>query len=144
MSLSSDLKKIAQRRKGHLKLIVERSLGQVGNSIIMNSAVKEGTFRGNWNSSIGGVDKTIDENAKDKSGQVSIGKLHTELTSLDVGKSFYFTNSLPYGEVLEYGGYSPGPMVTDEGYSKKSPDGMVGISVQLFTSIVEKEVRKLR
>lgn len=143
MSLGSDLKKIAKRRKADLKLIQDRSLFQVGNSIILNSPVDEGTFRGNWNGNVGSIDMSVTDEV-DTSGTKTSGKLSAKLDTLDIGQSFYFTNAMPQGEVLEYGGYNFGPKTTSAGFSKKAPEGMVGISVDLFEDIVAREVKRLR
>lgn len=142
MSLASDLRKIAKRRKEDLVTIQNRSLYQVSNSIILNSPVDEGTFRGNWNAGVDNADESTDS-AADPMGMTTQGRLNAKLSTLKPGQSFYFTNSLPYGEVLEYGGYSYGPKTTSEGFSKKAPQGMVGISITLWDEIVAREVQKL-
>ena len=143
MSLASDLRLIAKTRTADMKLIMQRSLFQVGNSIIMNSPVDEGTFRGNWIGGIG-LANTSTTTGVDTQGTKTSGALQAKLSHLDLGKDFFFTNALPQGEVLEYGGYSYGPKTTSEGFSKKAPEGMVGISVALFNDIVSREVKRLR
>lgn len=143
MSLGSDLRLIAKKRSADVRLIMQRSLFQVGNSIILNSPVREGTFRGNWVGGIGLADTSV-VSTVDAQGTKTSGALEAKLSSLNLGEDFFFTNALPYGEVLEYGGYSYGPNTTSDGFSKKAPEGMVGISVALFGDIVAREVKRLR
>lgn len=128
-----------------MKTLVRRVNQRIGNDIILNSPVEEGTLRANWLSKKNQADQSYDEGTQDKSGSGSINRLSIELSTLENGETFFFTNSLPYAEVVEYGGYSPnGPKVTDEGYSKKAPEGMVRISIARFPDIVSEEIARIR
>lgn len=64
---------------------------------------------------------------------------------------YYISNNLPYIGVLEYGGYPNPPkkgswskrdqawvIKSENGFSKQAPEGMVGLTVAKFQSIVNK------
>jgi hypothetical protein len=57
-----------------------------------------------------------------------------------LGKEFYFTNNMPYANVVEYGGYPQNPVkgtwtgsnyqkLSQNGYSRQAPSGMVRINL---------------
>ncbi len=145
MSLTADLTKFSKKYKGQMKTLVRRVNQRIGNDIVLNSPVEEGTLRANWLSKKNQADTSYNESTTDKSGSGSINALTIELSTLDIGDSFFFTNSLPYAEVVEYGGYSPnGPKVTEEGYSKKAPEGMVRVSIARFPDIAAEEMARIR
>ncbi len=52
----------------------------------------------------------------------------------------FLTNNLPYAEVAEFGGWKgPTEKVTDEGYSRQSPAGMVRKNVVRFNQLIRVE-----
>lgn len=52
-----------------------------------------------------------------------------ELRKLPVGQTLWISNNAPYIGMLEFGGYPEGPGTTN-GFSKKAPHGMVGITLR--------------
>lgn len=131
MSLSTDLAKIAARNKAKLLKVAQNSLMRVGGSIVLKSPVDTGRFRANWMSAYGGIDSSTTDTVS-TSGAESIGRLDAKLNGLAVGQVFYFTNSLPYAERLEYG------------WSEQAPAGMVRLSVANWQSIVAEEVARVK
>ncbi len=105
---------------------------RLGGAIVMRSPVDTGRFRSNWLSAYGAIDASTN-NALDKSGSAAIGKLTASVSAFPAGQVFYFTNSLPYAQRLEY-----------DAWSAQSPAGMVRVSVAGWQSIVEDEIRKAR
>jgi hypothetical protein len=130
MGLHSDLQRIAQRNKQKAVKVMQNSLMRLGGAIVMRSPVDTGRFRSNWLSAYGAMDTSTND-ALDKSGSAAIGKLTAKVNTLAAGQVFYFTNSLPYAQRLEY-----------DAWSAQSPAGMVRVSVASWQSIVEDEIRK--
>lgn len=114
-------------------------------SVILDTPVDSGRSRGNWQVSIGSSESGIVDisgtsyDGESKSGKewqsprgpVSIKKrIEVEKVALEgkigVDQAVYLTNNLPYTYKLEYGGYNgPTGKVTGDGFSRKSPEGMV-------------------
>lgn len=132
MSLTTDLQKIAARNKQKLLKIAQNSIMRVGGAIVMKSPVDTGRFRANWLSAYGAADTDTSESI-DKSGGQAIGRLDAKLNGLAVGQVFYFTNSLPYAQRLEY-----------DAWSQQSPAGMVRLSVANWQTIVAEEVSRIK
>lgn len=131
MSLTTDLQKIAARNKQKLLKVAQNSLMRVGGRIVVMSPVDNGRFINNWMSAYGSADTATSE-ALNKTGAESVGRLDAKLNGLSVGQVFYFTNSLPYAERLEYG------------WSEKAPNGMVRLSVANWQTIVAQEVARVK
>ena len=136
MSLSTDLAKIAARNKAKLLKVAQNSLMRVGGSIIAKSPVDSGRFKNNWLAAYGAPDTSTTENVAKTSIGEGRGAVYerykAKLSGLDDGQVFYFTNSLPYAERLEYG------------WSEQAPAGMVRLSVANWQSIVAEEVARIK
>lgn len=132
MSLASDLRRFAQKSNQKMETVIKSSLIRVGSSIVVKSPVDTGRFKNNWLSAYGTIDTTVTQ-AVDPSGSAAIGRLTGKAAGVKVGETFYFTNSLPYADRLEY-----------EGHSQQAPAGMVRISIAAWESIVAEEVAKAR
>jgi hypothetical protein len=136
MGLHSDLQRIVQRNKQKAVKVMQNSLMRLGGKIVAMSPVDTGRFKNNWVSAYGNPDTSTTNNlAKTAYGEgrgAVLGRMKAELNLLDSGQYFYFTNSLPYAQRLEYG------------WSEQSPIGMVRASVASWQSIVEDEIRKAR
>lgn len=84
--------------------------------VVMKSPVKTGRFRGNWLVELG-VETEDTPETPDKAGTATIARGSSVITSMTqpfVNLVVY--NSTPYALLLE------------QGYSKKAPNGMVGIT----------------
>ena len=101
-------------------------------SVIMDTPVLDGRLRGNW----------VAQNSKpftgtierfDKIGSETIGAILPEISKLKLDGTIFLSNNLPYAHRIEY-----------EGYSGKSPDGMVRKNVTRIQGIVKEESRKAR
>jgi len=136
MSLTTDLQRIAQSNKAKMVKVAQNSLMRIGGAIVAKSPVDSGRFKNNWMSAYGAPDEsTTNSFAKTELGEgrgAVVGRLKAKLDLLDTGQFFYFTNSLPYAERLEYG------------WSQQAPGGMVRLSVASWQSIVEDEIRKAK
>lgn len=130
MSLASDLRRIAARRNADLEEIAQASLVRLGNRVVQGSPVDSGRFRNNWMSAYNSIDDSTDRK-NNTSGADSKAALIEKASSLDLNTIFYFTNSLPYANRLEY-----------DGWSAQADAGMVRINVLAWDSIVANEVKK--
>ncbi len=103
--------------------------------ITAKTPVDTGRAKGNWNISANRPDIGIDEEKKiDTKKGIPAPVPEDQLPP--VGEdAYYITNSLPYIDVLENGGYKPGPKTTGAGYSIQAPSGMVKVTLQELTQI---------
>lgn len=101
---------------------------QVFNSIIMQSPVDTGRFRGNWQVSINNhIGSEIPPNEA-KGRVVNAAELLAGMQLKDV---VYLTNNLPYAEALEYG------------WSSQRPSGWVRTTVATGQAALDKKVREI-
>jgi len=124
MSLASDLKKFAQLSIAKQERVVKSSFIQLGNEMEFKSPVDTGRFKNNWIGAVGSVDSTTTD-----SNRNAVGALSTMLGGFRMGEVFYYTNSLPYAQALEYG------------LSEQAPAGMVRLTARRWESIVNTQIR---
>lgn len=100
-------------------------------SIILDSPVDTGRFRGNWKTTVG-APATAAVDAIDKGGALAIASILPNCGD-GTGKDIivYFANNLPYGYKLEF-----------EGWSDQAPQGMVRKNVARITSLVNKAAQE--
>lgn len=94
---------------------------ELAKSIVMDSPVDRGTFRGNWRFSFSPAQQQLD--IQDKGGSKTLAELLNFLEGFN-GGTMWLLNGLPYGLNLEYGS------------SKKAPNGFVRRNVSRINSIV--------
>lgn len=114
---------------------------KVGESLITLSPVDTGRFRANWQL---GVDSgtTSSLNRFDQNGQSTLAELASKANSFTAGQVAYIQNHVTYGYDLEYGTYrGPTQKVTDEGFSRQAPAGMLRVTEARFTEIVNEAIR---
>lgn len=133
--------KLAEKVKLDVETVVRKSTLDVFSAVAVRSPVDTGRFRANWNVSYGAVDTTV-------TASTDQGRVNTETQkalTLPVGGVVYMSNSLPYAQKLEYGGYPNPPKnptgKTEGGYSIQAPRGMVRISQLEFNDYVQKAIK---
>ncbi len=98
-----------------------------------------GRLRNNWFLSVGSPEyrTSVISSKQGSSSMAQIG----QMPDMVIGKKIYFTNSLPYANVVEYGGYPKNvnygtrvgkgkyQKLSSGGYSKQAPRGMVRINM---------------
>lgn len=94
---------------------------ELAKSIVMDSPVDRGTFRGNWRFSFNHDQKQLD--IQDKGGGKTLSELLNFLEGFN-GGTMWLLNGLSYGVPLEYG------------HSKKAPQGFVRRNVARINAIV--------
>lgn len=114
---------------------------KVGEKVVRLSPVDTGLFRGNWQ-------LTVDEETsgvltrEDQTGDSTISAIASKANSLTVGQVAYILNHIEYGYDLEYGTYfGPTAKVTEQGFSRQAPEGMVRVTEAEFIPIVNEAVR---
>ena len=112
------------------ELLFKKVCFDLSNSIIMDTPVDKGTARGNWQPDINSIQNDVLE-IEDKSGNVTVAKVASQTNNLKLGQFFTLTNNLPYILRLEYG------------WSKKSPNGMLGINVMRFQNFVNQANKEM-
>ena len=94
---------------------------ELAKSIVMDSPVDRGTFRGNWRFSFSPAQQQLD--IHDKGGGATLAELQRFIDGFN-GGTMWLLNGMPYGQMLEYG------------YSAKAPQGMVRRNVSRINAIV--------
>ena len=129
--------KIAEFRKLALarqQEVVEKSLIRTGQSVIVESPVDSGRFAANWMYAFGDYDPstTSGEFSGEGEKQGSINKMTNKIESIQLGSTFFMTNSLPYADRLE-----------NKSWSAKG-ELMVSRAVMNFTAVLYDEIGKVK
>lgn len=120
-----NIQRFVNKEKGNLDLVVRKVSLDLFKRIIMKSPVLSGRFKGNWQVAIGSIPAGVLE-VNDKTGTATIARVTAATLNLRAGEIIYLVNNLDYARPLEYG------------HSKQAPAGMVRISVQEYSAIVNK------
>jgi hypothetical protein len=130
--------------------------------VVKATPVDTGQARGAWLPSIGQPEGGV-PGTKDKSGQETINKIKSVIESTKGDDSLFLVNDTPYIAVLEYGGYPNPPKnggktkeytrkdgtkvgglpKTVGGYSRQSPQGMIGKTLSQANQLFEAAVRSV-
>lgn len=130
-SFELQLKEFENMTTEKSELLFKKVCFDLSNSIIMDTAVDKGTARGNWQPDINSIQNDVLE-IEDKSGNATVAKVASQTNNLKLGQYFTLTNNLPYILRLEYG------------WSKKSPQGMLGINVMRFQNFVNQANKDIK
>ena len=142
MAFSIPLGQLAEKMKEDLVTLVRKVTFDVDRKIVLKSPRDTGRFAGNWNASYGAPNYTVTNSTDPNRGLREAERAAT----LPVGGIVYFANGLPYGPVLEYGGYPNPPKnptgKTVNGYSIQAPQGFVRLTALEFEDSVRKALAK--
>lgn len=96
---------------------------KLGETVVTLSPVDTGRFKGNWQL---GIDETTSASLlrMDPDGFTTLADIAQKVNSFTAGQIAYLQNHVLYGYDLEYGS------------SQQAPDGIVRITAQRFTRIV--------
>ncbi|MDR0275929.1 MAG: HK97 gp10 family phage protein [Burkholderiaceae bacterium] len=121
-NLGGQLRQIAQRKKVAMETVVRMTVKQMSDDMVAMSPVDTGRFASNWMPGIGSINH--DTSAEpDKTGDSSKKRIEIAIASWKMGETLYISNSLPYAQRLE------------NGWSKRAPTGMVGVTMTNFETI---------
>lgn len=138
---------LAKKMKLDLEDTIKWAAFDLFSRIVARSPVDTGRFRANWNLSYNEIDRSTTSSTEKQAGAVYTSVL-ARLKSMPAGGTYYFTNSLPYAQVLEFGLYPNPPKrstgKTVGGFSRQAPHGMVRVSIAEFSDAVSKAAAKTR
>lgn len=142
-TFASDLRKFAEATGKSLDATCRGVAIKWFSSTVMSTPVDTGRLRGNWQLSqgekAGGVIERMDPT---EVGQPSYITHYIAQNIKGVGSVNYLVNNLPYAETAEYGSWNgPTAKVTDSGFSKQAPEGMVRINFARIKSIISDVAR---
>lgn len=143
MSFQGQLEAFAAKTKAKADTVVRKTVFDVGASLVYKSPVGDGKawkrpppkgyvggqFRGSWQYGSGSA-PSGNPTRIDGGGEMTLGAIATGMPKDAAGKVHYIVNNQPYGPALE------------EGWSGQAPNGMVGLTVTEFGSIVDRNVRE--
>ena len=110
--------------------MVRGSLISMTNRIIERSPVDAGRFRGNWQFTTGKPASRQLSNTDKRGGKRQLA-LQKKILAVEIGKVYYITNNLPYGQKLEFGS------------SSQAPQGMVRVTLAEFDAFLKKKAGEL-
>jgi len=99
--------------------------------LIRRTPVDTGRARANWNVAIDRIDRSVDEESFDKSGQRAIQEGSTTVAGFRPGQRLFLTNSLPYVPALE------------RGSSRQAPNGMVAVTAAEMRALVARALASI-
>ena len=130
-----------EETQSHIDNALQTMVLLIGRSVVTLSPVDTGRFRGNWQLSI---DETIDNSLVryDPEGTQTLNDIARTANRFTAGQVAYIQNHVLYGNDLEHGLYNgPTAKVTEQGYSRQAPAGMVQVTEAKFLKIVEQAVK---
>jgi len=133
------LSKQRQRFVDDLVKDTQLAIGQhVYERVILRTPVLTGHARHNWRPTLNEQHSQEEEGVYggDQTGDPITGdererwrSVKRQLRKMPMGQTLWISNNAPYIGMLEFGGYPEGPGTTN-GFSKKAPQGMVGITLR--------------
>lgn len=127
---SKQIEAIVERTKIKMDLVVRKFCFEMFSDIMMASPVDTGAFRGNWMLSVGAPNISTNADSKLSSDNSALAAINASMaTSINkdaLGKTIYFTNSMPYAYRLEHG------------WSKQAPAGMVNVTILAYKANLDK------
>ena len=146
------VKRFSEKTQGNFNDDMRAVGFKLFSGVIKASPVDTGRFKGNWfptyiKPSVR-VNETKDKTAKGSISSTKLSSVEDKTSKWRVGETkLYLTNNLPYATVIEYGGYSAGSSsksgtkVTQSGYSKQAPSGVVRATVRRISYSLLKELK---
>ena len=118
-----DIRKFQMNTARKMELAARKIALELFRRVILKTPVDKGGARSNWQASLGSpATGTVD--ATDTQAGPTFRKVVSATEGFDVGDTIYLANNLPYIRRLE------------EGSSQQAPQGMVALTVQEFSAIV--------
>ena len=145
MTFTVDLKEFAEKTKANIATVIQESAVDLFSEIIKETPVGDpslwknpppanyvaGSLQSNWQCSLDSP-----ENGRltaIRSDSSTIAAMKSEVIVAQPDQTIFLTNNLPYGERIEYLGWS----------HAQKPEGMVRVSVAKFQNKIAKAVAKV-
>ncbi|MDI6742658.1 MAG: hypothetical protein QMD11_07950 [Smithella sp.] len=141
-----DINKFVKKCGANADQAVRKTIFDLGKSVVERTPVGDATYwksppppgyvggraRGNWSHSVGQI-KIEEFDVVSRSGSVSNARIAGSIPKEAAGKIHFIQNSLPYIQRLE------------DGWSRQCPpNGMVGLTMMEFQSIINKALEEIR
>ena len=147
-----DLSQYADRTTKDIKKVRKAYAFALYASIVRKTPKDTGRAQGNWNVSVGKEDTSVNP--------AQITPKFTKITQIPEPSGddpIFISNNLPYITMLEFGGY-PDPVKkgtwnkktkqyeirSQGGFSKRAPEGMVGVTIANSDNIFESACRSVK
>jgi len=149
---SLDLSQYADRTTKDMKKVRKSYAFALYSSIVRKTPKDTGRAQGNWNVSVGKEDTSVNPS--------QVTPKYTAISQIPEPKGdepIYISNNLPYIATLEFGGY-PVPVKkgtwnkdkkcyeirSEGGFSKRAPEGMVGVTIANADNIFDSACRSIK
>lgn len=109
--------------------------------IVKASPVDTGRFRGNWFPTI--LIPSTQTSASGRSASQINQEIAQTISQSGNNRIYFFTNNLPYAEVIEFGLYPGDGPKTTGGFSTQAPQGVVRVTARRFATILEQNASRL-
>ena len=145
MSFALDISRFVKKCGNNADQVVRKTVLDIGKSLIEKTPVGDATYwqskppagyvgghaRASWSHSEGTLEaKQFD--TIDPSGAASTSRIMASVPVKAGGKVHFIQNSVPYIQALE------------DGHSRQAPNGMVGLTVVEFQSMINKATAELK
>lgn len=128
MGFSDDVRRFTKKTGAAEDQIVRGITLALFNGIILDTPVRDGRLRGDWQTTVG--KPASGENGRvDPTGRAAMAEVAAN-TPEGAGQETYLTNSMPYAEFIEDGG------------SQQAPEGMVKRNVDRIQRNLAREASK--
>lgn len=128
-NFASQMKAFENLTTDKAEKVFRKTCFEISNEVISNTPVDTGRAKNNW---FPDINKFSSETTEATNKQGSISLVAGATNRLQLGATFTLSNNLHYIVKLEYG------------WSKKSPQGMVGITLQKFDTILKNANKGIR
>jgi|LGVE01.1.fsa_nt_gb hypothetical protein len=130
-SFALDLSKFTHLTENKLEKVVKKTFIDLSTAIIKDTPVLSGRLRNSWFVAVEGFASGVSDRTS-KSDEV-ISNMISDTNEFKLGKMISITNNMPYAERIEY-----------DGWSAKSPSGMVRLNINRFQKWVDKNARSVK
>lgn len=111
-----------------------KSVLDLFSKVVMDTPVKDGRLRGNWQVSIGQtVNGEVPQSQWDKDGEKTIRRAKDKLLTDKTTMPLFIQNNVPYAKKIEYGGSRI-----------KAPQGMLRKNLSLMNQFLRNAIAELR
>lgn len=138
---SLSLARFAEQTGRNIDEVMRQSVYALLNAILLRSPVDTGRFRGNWNTSIGVPNLTVEnktypggsiESRGAAASQESLDEAQKVLATFQGDGVLYLSNGLIYGQELEY-----------HAHSKQAPNGFVRLALREYRRYLQRAIDAL-
>ena len=149
MSFALDLSKFQDIAKNRMNTVARKAFIELSKEIIETSPVDEGRFRANWFPELSGFSDEVTDDTNEEKAKARVVTTIDKFRA-DKHSSMTLSNNLDYATAIEFGQYgtknagSEDSKVTQQGFSKKAPAGVVGVNILRWSKYIDDQVGKVK